>query len=145
MALELPRPGQVIRYSYLWWNEARRGRTEGAKDRPCGVVLTRLSEAGTTLVYVLPITHSPPQGPEAGIEIPPATRRRLGLDAERSWIITTELNRFIWPGPDIRALPSGEYSHGYLPGKLLEAALLQVKAHSTKKRLQSVDREEHAL
>jgi hypothetical protein len=98
MALELPQPGQVIHYSYLWWNEARRGRTEGAKDRPCCVVLTRTSEAGTTLVYVVPITHTSPKEPETGVEIPPATNCRLGLDSERSWIITTELNRFIWPG-----------------------------------------------
>jgi hypothetical protein len=143
MPLLLPQPGQVIRYSYLWWNEARRGRTEGAKDRPCGVVLTRRSDAGTTHVYVLPITHTPPQDPEAGIEIPRATKQRLGMDTERSWIITTELNRFIWLGPDIRALPTGEYSYGYLPGKLLQAALDQVKAHATKRRLQSVDREEN--
>ena len=26
-----------------------------------------------------------------------------GGDAERSWIITTELNRLPWPAPDIRA------------------------------------------
>jgi hypothetical protein len=142
MALDPPQPGQVIRYSYLWWNEARRGRTEGGKDRPCGVVLTRLSESGSTLVYVLPITHAAPADPEAGIEIPSATKRRLGMDAERSWIITTELNRFIWPGPDIRALPSGEYSYGFLPGKLLQAALEQLKTHARKNSLQTVDRDE---
>jgi hypothetical protein len=141
MPLELPRPGQVIRYSYLWWNEARRGRTEGGKDRPCSVVLTRISDAGATLVYVLPVTHSAPQAPEDGIEIPAATKRRLGLDTGRSWIITTELNRFVWPGPDIRALPSGEYSFGYLPGKLLRAVIDQLKAHAAKGQLQSVDRD----
>lgn len=141
MALEQPRPGQVIHYSYLWWNEARRGRSEGAKDRPCGVVLTRTTQAHTTLVYVLPITHSPPQTPEAGIEIPPATKRRLGFDAARSWIITTEFNRFVWPGPDIRALPSGEYSYGYLPAKLLRVTLEQVRVHANEQRLQPVDRD----
>lgn len=142
MALALPKPGQVIRYAYLWWNEARRGRIEGSKDRPCSVVLTRRSEAGTTLIYVLPITHSLPQAPEAGVEIPFATKRRLGLDSERSWIITTELNRFVWPGPDIRALPSGEYSFGYLPGKLLATVLEQVGTHAAKRRLLSVDRDQ---
>ncbi len=103
MALEPPRPGQVIRYSYLWWNHARRGQTEGVKDRPCGVVLTRMTEYGIVAVYVAPITHSAPTSPEAGIEVPAATKRRLRLDNDRSWIITTELNRFIWPGPDIRS------------------------------------------
>jgi hypothetical protein len=141
MALDPPRPGQVIRYSYLWWNEARRGRIEGGKDRPCSVVLTAVAESGSTLVYVLPITHAPPEDPEAGIEIPAATKRRLGMD-ERSWIITTELNRFVWPGPDIRALPSGEYSYGYLPGKLLQGAIDQVKTHARKNHLRTVSRDE---
>jgi hypothetical protein len=45
----------------------------------------------------------------------PATKQRLRLDAQRSWIITTELNQFIWPGPDLRPTPSGEYLYGYLP------------------------------
>lgn len=141
MALEAPQPGQVIHYAYLWWNEARRGRTESTKERPCGVVLTRATQKNTTWVYVLPITHSSPHAPEAGIEIPPATKRRLGLDSERSWIVTTELNRFVWPGPDIRALPTGEYSYGYLPGKLLRAVLDQVAAHATHHALRSVDRD----
>jgi hypothetical protein len=39
MALDPALPGQVIRYAYLWWNEARVGRGDGVKDRPCGIVL----------------------------------------------------------------------------------------------------------
>ena len=35
-------------------------------------------------------------------------KKQLGLDRERSWIILTELNRFIWPGPDIRPLPGDD-------------------------------------
>jgi len=46
MALPVPQPGQVIRYAYLWWNEARIGREDGTKDRPCGIVLTRVTKAG---------------------------------------------------------------------------------------------------
>jgi hypothetical protein len=99
MVLPLPQPGQVIRYAYLWWNEARAGRQEGAKDRPCSIVLTRITDASRTVTYVLPITHTPPLKEEDALEIPQATRRRLGLDTERSWIITTELNRFTGPVP----------------------------------------------
>ena len=39
------------------------------------------------------------------IEIPLKVKKRLGLDSARSWIVLTELNRFIWPGPDIRLAP----------------------------------------
>jgi hypothetical protein len=31
-------------------------------------------------------------------------RAHLGLDAERCWIMVTEINRFIWPGPDLRPI-----------------------------------------
>jgi hypothetical protein len=142
MAQLLPQPGQVIRYAYLWWSEARIGREHGAKDRPCGVILTRITKAGTTVASVLPITHTPPLKDEDGIEIPQATKRRIGLDAERSWIITTELNQFAWPGPDIRPTASGEYLYGYLPEKLMRLVLDQVKKHATNKQLKNVPRTE---
>lgn len=142
MAQPLPQSGQVVRYAYLCWNESRVGHEHGAKDRPCGVVLTRVTKAGDTVAYILPITHSPPLEGEDGIEIPPATKRRLGLDAERSWIITTELNRFSWPGPDIRPTASGEYLYGYLPEKLMRLVLNQVGKHARDKQLKTVIRTE---
>jgi hypothetical protein len=142
MVRPLPQPSQVIRYAYLWWNEARVGREDGAKDRPCGIVLTRVIRSGNTVAYVLPITHTPPLKDEHGIEIPQATKRRLGLDAERSWIVTTELNQFTWPGPDIRPTASGEYLYGYLPEKLMRLVLEQVKKHARDKQLNAVTRSE---
>lgn len=142
MALRPPQPGQVIRYAYLWWNGARAGRQEGAKDRPCGIVLTRLTKAGRTDVYVLPITRTPPLAGEDGLEIPQATKQRFGLDSERSWIVTTELNRFTWPGPDLRPTPSGEYLYGYLPEKLMRQVLDKVRVCVREKRLKDVTRTE---
>ncbi len=142
MAQLLPQPGQVIRYAYLWWSEARVGREDGAKDRPCDVILTRTTNAGNTVAYVLPITHTPPLKDEAGIEIPQTTKRRLGLDTERSWIITTELNQFAWPGPDIRPTASGEYLYGYLPEKLMRLVLDQVKKHARDNQLKTITRTE---
>jgi hypothetical protein len=142
MVLAPPEPGQVIRYAYLWWNEARTGREDARKDRPCGVILTRVTNAGRTAAYVLPITHTPPLNDEDAVEVPPATKRRLGLDPERSWIITTELNRFIWPGPDLRPTATGDYLYGYLPEKLMRLVLDQVKKHACDKRLTAIRRTE---
>lgn len=99
MALPTPEPGLVICYAYLWADQRQAGGEEGLKDRPCAIVIAVKDEDGDTLVYVAPITHSPPSKASA-IEIPAAVKRRLGLDAARSWIITDELNRFIWPGRD---------------------------------------------
>ena len=141
MALDPPKPGEVIRYSYLWWSEARQGREEGLKDRPAAVVLTRRTEDKDTIVYVLPITHTPPHESEYGIEIPAATKRRLGLDDERSWIITTELNKFVWPGYDVRRTQSGERSYGLLPEKLIRELMESVRERARSKTIKSVDRD----
>jgi len=69
------------------------------------VVVARIEKAGLTQLMVVPITHSKPARGEDGISIPPRVRKHLGLDDEESWIIVTELNRFIWPGPDVRVAP----------------------------------------
>ena len=95
------------------------------KDRPCAVVLLVKNEDGGDVVTVLPITHTPPSGSEAdlAIEIPTETKRRLGLDDERSWIILSEANRFTWPGPDLRMTRNGDTSSvvfGLLPDGLFE-------------------------
>jgi hypothetical protein len=75
-------------------------------------------------VIVLPITHTAPQPPDEGIELPLAVKTRLGLDHERSWIIVSEGNDFIWPGPDLRPL-AGEgpesVAYGLLPPRLFQA------------------------
>ena len=121
MALPVPYPGLVIRYSYLWYSEAVRGSEEGVKDRPCAIVLASQGENGETLVTVVPITHTFPDKPDEAIEIPIQTKKRLGLDSERSWIIVSEVNRFIWPGPDLRSISSnqpGRYEFGALPPRL---------------------------
>ncbi|GCA49862.1 hypothetical protein KGO5_02308 [Sinorhizobium sp. KGO-5] len=71
------------------------------------------------MVRVLPITHTPPGKPDEAIEIPPTTKRRLGLDDEPSWIVLSESNRFAWPGPDIRPVDSDSGYFGPLPPALL--------------------------
>ena len=111
----------MIRYAYLWRSERERGQEEGAKDRPCAVLLSVANNAGEQTVIVLPITHTPPRKDVEAVEIPAATKRRLGLDDERSWIVLTEANRFNWPGPDLRPQRPGDaasVAYGELPGDL---------------------------
>ena len=123
MAFPEPVPGLVIRYSYLWQDEHKRGREEGVKDRPCAVILVTKNEDDEKVVTVLPITHTPPADPQLAVEIPTLVKRRLGLDDERSWIVLTEANRFIWPGPDLRPSTLGDsasVTYGALPFALFE-------------------------
>ncbi len=119
-----PKPvaGQVISYAYLWQSEHLLGQEEGLKDRPCAVILVITTEAGKERVTVLPITHTPPARTELAIEIPATTKRRIGLDNDRSWVVLTEANRFTWPGPDLRPTQRGKAAtvlYGELPGNLL--------------------------
>jgi hypothetical protein len=116
-----PYAGLVIRYSYLWKREQEQGREEGMKDRPCAVVLVVTDEDGEQEVLVLPITHAPPADANDAVEIPRATKQRLGLDADRSWIVITEANEFVWPGPDLRPISGRDAStiaYGPLPPRL---------------------------
>ena len=124
MSLPTPRPGLVIRYSYLWAYEHDQGREEGIKDRPCAVLLATRTVDGNLRVIVLPITHAPSHDPESAIEIPASTKRRLGLDDDQSWIVLTEGNAFVWPGPDLRFAPGGgpqSVALGFLPAGLISA------------------------
>lgn len=118
MSWPVPQPGLVVRYSYLWDSEARAGREEGVKDRPCAIVMVVTEEGKRPRVRVLPVTHTPPHDAADAVEIPQVTKNRLGLDSERSWIVLTEANDFYWPGPDLRMLPgrgSESCAYGFLP------------------------------
>jgi hypothetical protein len=117
------KPGLVIRYSFLWSHEKDAGAEEGSKDRPCAIVVAApRHENGDIAVIVAPITHAPPEDQSDSMEIPTAVCRSLGLDGQRHWLRLDELNRFAWPGYDLRTIPGkpGEYAYGMLPPPMFE-------------------------
>ncbi len=132
MSLPIPKPGLVIRYGFLWSSEAAEGAAEGSKDRPCAIVVaarrdpngasTPSSPNGDIDTIVAPITHQPPDDPATSIEIPAATCKSLGLDSGRHWLRLDELNRFVWPGYEVRPVPGqpGKYDYGMLPRSLFQ-------------------------
>jgi hypothetical protein len=78
----------------------------------------RADESGNSRVLVLPITHSPPVHASLAVEIPATVKRRLHLDEARSWVVLSEWNDFVWPGPDLRRLPNADdtsIAYGMLP------------------------------
>jgi len=120
VSLPKPEPGLVIRYSYLWLREHQEGREEGAKNRPCAIILATREQEGATKTLVVPVTHSAPQRETDALELPAILKRQLGLDAERSWALVTESNFFTWPGPDLRRVGDRDDSsivYGILPPK----------------------------
>lgn len=113
--------GYIFRYSYLWQWQHLEGREEGDKDRPCLVLaIVTAEEDGSPIVRVLPVTHTAPATLHDAIEIPLPVKARLGLDDDRSWIILTESNRFVWPGPDIRSTDTETGYYGAVPPALFE-------------------------
>jgi hypothetical protein len=71
--------------------------------------------------------------------LPAATKARLRLDDDASWIVCTEVNRFVWPGADLRPLPGGKaWSHGLLPAGLYERIRRTLLAERRRQRLQVV-------
>jgi hypothetical protein len=107
----------VVRYAYLWTREHDRGLEEGSKDRPAAILLALAKEDGEINVLAVPITHTPPHSPQDALEIPPETKRRLGLDDDRSWVAVSEANVFRWPGPDLRPVSPARDTcvYGFLP------------------------------
>lgn len=105
------------------------------------MVVSTADAAGQHVLLVLPVTHSQPPAAELAIELPSGTRRRLGLDDAHSWIVTSEYNRFTWPGPDIRPDTSGESILGILPATLVARTIANLRVHATAGRARAAGRD----
>jgi hypothetical protein len=128
-----PEPGDVLSYAYVWHREAVSGQEEGLKDRPVVVVVSRKITDGRIQLLVAPVTHRPPEGASEAIEMPKSVKLYLKLDRERSWIVTTELNQFIWPGPDVRIAPNSPDQSpliGTIPEWLFERIRASIRAQA---------------
>ena len=110
-------------------NQARAGQQEGLKDRPVVVVLAAATVAGQVRLTVAPVTHSAPEQTFDAIEMPRSVKRHLGLDNERSWIVVTEINVFVWPGPDVRPAGSDGPLLGAIPDWLFDRVRKALLAH----------------
>lgn len=140
-ALPTPEAGLVIRFNYLWRRERDQGRDNARYPRPCAIVLAhRRSSDGQVLTLVAPITHSPPTDYDRAIELPPQVKTHLGLDAHRSWVITDEVNEFVWPGFDLAPDAAGDIAYGFLPPRLYEKIRRSVLEAARDGRLGRVDR-----
>jgi hypothetical protein len=118
-----PFPGLIVRYAFLWSDEARAGRIEARRDRPCVIVVaTRRLTEGRVRVRVVPITRAP-HDPDRAVALPQKVKRHLGLGREDSWIILDEANEFVWPGVDLRPIARtrpGLWTYGVLPTELFD-------------------------
>lgn len=147
MKFPLPAPGLVIRYAFLWKEDYDRGRYEASKERPCAIVLAATpKDRGDTQVVVAPITHSAPDpnNISASLEMPAAVARALGLDGGRHWVRLTQLNRFIWPGYDLRPRTDdpARIDYGFIPEDFFDKIKAAIIAENRKRKLSFTQRDE---
>lgn len=145
MTLPKPEIGLVVHYSYLWAGEHAAGAEEGSKNRPCAIVAAARTVEDKIVVTVFPITHSPPFDARDAVELPAALKRHLGLDDERSWVVVSEFNRFVWPGVDLQPRPGvtpRRFAYGVLPGKFMARVIEVFEAARRERRVSPVPRTE---
>lgn len=95
-----PEIGQVIHYKFLFSDEVKAGLQEARAHHPCVIMGKKELKDGSVMVRVMPISHTPPDKTTPAIELNHAIKNHLGLDKQRQWIKTHELNRFTWPGEE---------------------------------------------
>jgi hypothetical protein len=79
-----------------------------------------------------------------GIEIPAPVKRHLRLDKSPSWVMTNELNKFVWPGHDLRPIDrenNDTFAWGFLPVELFDAVKRSILAHQGRKALKQTPRD----
>ncbi len=142
MPLPKLEPGLVPSYGYLWKWQDEMGDDTGEKNRPCVIVLATENNDGDTVVMVVPVTSRQPRPDRGSVEIPAKVQAHLGLDGERCWVIIDEVNKFIWPGPDLSPLPGqpGKFHYGFIPPKLYKKIIVGCTAIAKAHQLRSVTR-----
>jgi hypothetical protein len=108
------------------------------------VLLAVESEERGIRVTVAPATHSVPDDEDRAVALPAKVGRHPGLDDEPSWIVADEMNRFTWPGPDLRPVPGSRleigFAYGTLPENLFEELRRKIVALHRAGRVSLVDR-----
>ena len=75
------------------------------------------------------------------MEIPAAVKRHLGLDDERSWVIVSEGDQFVWPGYDLRKVPGTDrYDYGFLPPRFFVQVLAAFAQWGRSRKSKVIDR-----
>ncbi|MER9289479.1 type II toxin-antitoxin system PemK/MazF family toxin [Mesorhizobium sp. M0518] len=123
----------------------RKGAEEGRKNRPCAIVAARRVVEGREVITVVPVTHSPPADPADAVEIPAPLKAHLCLDDTPSWIVVTETNDFLWPGPDLRPIARSKpsrFDYGMLPPRFyayLRERILQAHARRALRQIRRTE------
>lgn len=120
----------------LWNSERRGGREDGAKDRPCAVVLVTPSDR----VILCGITHTDPGSDALRVELGNETKAVLNLDAGSQWIDCSEVNETTWDDAGFAPTPEGYWEYGALAAETAQEMLDKVRAQLSAGQLVWIDR-----
>ena len=128
------KPGDVVRYHYLWARQADAGEESGRKARPVCVVVRTPVEPAALFLFLR--TSQKPQRSRAHLAVSEMECRRGGLGFP-SWLILDEYNRVsIDAAYDFETTaPIGTFSPAFV--RKIAAAIKQVAA---RRRLRGVAR-----
>ena len=132
----------VLSYNYLRKRQEKKGHEKGEKARPCVIILATETSTGETVVTVVPVTSSLPKTNRATVAIPPKVKQHFGLDMAPAWAIVDEVNRFTWPGPDLRQIHGqpGHFHYGFIPPRLFTKIKAVLLDRYRANQLRGVDR-----
>jgi hypothetical protein len=142
--IETPAAGEVIRYRFLWANEAKAGY-DAKVPRPCLILkATKIGERYEVLV--VPITNEP-QHDSKWVKIPDALKEMAGLDERDGFLVYSEANVFMWPSWDVIPVKSRDLStviRGNVPQGFLVGVTRMFEAELASGNVVVVDREKIA-
>lgn len=128
------KPGDLIRYNYLWAREAARGEESGRKARPSCVVVR--TPAKPSVLFVFPLTSQQPGSERAFLAVPEIECRRGGLGYP-SFLILDEYNRFFEDEAFDLEVPK---PIGAFSGPFLRTIAATVRERAQSRRLNAVTR-----
>lgn len=109
------------------------------------VVLSVSQESYGLNIVVCPLTSQTPDMTASIVEIPHKVKNHLGLvDRDKSYAVTSEVNTFVWPGPDLRPFEKQDRKDvyfGQLPGALFIQIRDKVLAHAKAGKLSNTPRD----
>lgn len=100
-----------------------------------------MAKSSQTRVLALAVTHTPPRDPADAVPFPAHLKTAIGLDDRPAWIVTTEGNAFVWPGPDLRPVPGRlprVVVYGGVPANLLQNVAQLYLANRVRQRVRLV-------
>src|SRR5262245_48772182 len=134
-----PKVGLVLPHLYVWRAEHAAGRSS---ETPAAVMIVAATplDGGRLLVAATPITNGEPPAGQRAVQVPAAVAAHLRLEAQRSWVVCTEYNEFVWPSIGLGETRDGASVYGMAPQKLAASVRGEMLAARTDGPLKAMRR-----